>query len=804
MSGILVIVESPAKCKKIESYLGRGYKCMASFGHIQELNGLKSINIENNFEPNFIECESKKVNINKLKKAVKDCREVVIATDDDREGEAIGYHLCQVLNLPIDSTKRIIFHEITQTAIQEAIKHPTRINMNLVNSQMARQVLDLLVGYKISPILWRNFASGFKSNLSAGRCQTPALRLIYENQKEIENSPGKLVYNTTGYFTKKNIPFTLDFQYETSDNMGQFLEETVNHKHIYSVSEERKNTKNPPKPFTTSTLQQAASSELRINTKETMKICQTLYEAGYITYMRTDSKTYSEEFINKAKDYIKEQYGQTYVHPNIDELALRNNKKSSNSENKEKKEKGGKKKEEDNNKAQEAHEAIRPTNITLRELDSDNMSPKERKMYYLIWRNTAESCMASAIYNGITAKITAVEEHVFKSPQEQVVFPGWKVVDGYEKENNDYTFLKTIKNGSIIEYKKVTCKASLKGTKDHYTEAKLVQMLEEKGIGRPSTFASLVEKIQERQYVKKEDVSGKMVKCTEFELVGEEITENDIEKELGNEKNKLVLQPLGKMVWDFLEKNYLPLFEYEYTKHMEDSLDVIAKGDKIWYSLCEECNNQVDSLIGKNNDNQNQNKQELENKGEKPLKAGQIKIDEDHIYMIAKYGPVVVSEVEGKKVFKPARKDIDLDKLKRGEYNVEEVLDNKSSELLQGKILGKYQNEDLILKKGKYGFYVQYGENKKTLNGLSKNEKDLTYKKVIEYLDKGGNPAILRTITDEMSIRKGKFGNYIYYKTEEMSKPQFLSLNGFKDNVLKCDNDVLCAWIETKHNVTIE
>lgn len=785
MAGVLVIVESPAKCKKIESFLGKGYKCMASFGHIRELDGLKSINFANNFEPTFIESESKKVNISKLKKAAKEVREVIIATDDDREGEAIGWHLIKVLNLPIN-TPRIIFHEITKSAIQESIKNPVNINIDMVNAQMARQVLDLLVGYKISPILWKNFASGFKSNLSAGRCQTPALRLIYENQKEIDDSPGKMVYSTTGYFTSKNLPFILDYQYEDYETMGNFLEETVNHSHIYSVSEERKNTKNPPKPFTTSGLQQAASSELRINTKDTMKICQTLYEAGYITYMRTDSKTYSEEFIEKAKQYILKNYEEIYINPKVDELALR-----AKSENK----KSKKSKKDENNTVQEAHEAIRPTDINLRELDED-MSPKERKMYYLIWRNTLESCMSAATYKGITAKISAAENHSFKSTQEQVIFPGWKIVDGYEKENADYIYLQKIKNGSIIAYKKIVSKASLKGTKDHFTEAKLVQMLEEKGIGRPSTFATLVEKIQERQYVKKEDVPGKLIKCTEFDLVGEEIIENEVERELGAEKNKLVLQPLGKMVWEFLEKNYLQLFEYEYTKHMEDSLDYIAKGDKIWYELCKECNTEVDNLILKDTSSSPQN-------GEKKQKAGEIRIDEEHIYTNAKYGPVVMSVVDGKKVFKPAKKDLDLEKLRRGEYTLEEIIDNKKIELGSGKLLGTYQNEELILKKGKYGFYVQFGENKKTLNGLGKNENALTYKKVIEFLEKGenSNPNVLRVINDEMSIRKGKFGSYIFYKSNEMTKPSFLSLSGFDENPLKCDLDILCAWIETKYNI---
>ena len=318
MSYTLVIVESPAKCNKIESYLGEGYKCAASFGHIRELaDGLKSIDLANNFTPTFKECEDKKPQISKLRKLIESAKEVLLASDDDREGEAIAWHLCQVFGLPVKTTKRIVFHEITETALKRAVREATTLNMNVVNAQLSRQVLDVLVGYKLSPVLWKYITKFKKTGLSAGRCQTPALRLVYENQKEIEASPGKKVYTTTGYFTAHNLPFVLNYNHDSDDEMSTFLEKSVHFNHIYSCGPIRTTIKQPPTPFTTSTLQQVANNELRISPKETMKICQTLYEGGYITYMRTDSTTYSEEFIEKSILYIEKTYGKEYIHQRL-------------------------------------------------------------------------------------------------------------------------------------------------------------------------------------------------------------------------------------------------------------------------------------------------------------------------------------------------------------------------------------------------------------------------------------------------------------------------------------------------------
>ena len=299
MTYSLIIVESPAKCSKIESLLGPGYKCIASYGHIREIKGgLSALNINDNFNVNFTISDTKKQQVTKIKKMIKDAKEVILASDDDREGESIAWHICETFKLPLKKTKRIIFHEITKSALVKAVNNTTLVNMRQVHAQLARQILDILVGFKISPILWEKISYTSSSSLSAGRCQTPALRLVYDNQKSIDASPGKKVYNTNGYFTSMDLPFSLNYNYENEEDISNFLEETVNHVHIYTCSKERKLIKKPPEPFTTSTLQQAASNELHMSPKRTMSLCQKLYESGYITYMRTDSKTYSKEFID--------------------------------------------------------------------------------------------------------------------------------------------------------------------------------------------------------------------------------------------------------------------------------------------------------------------------------------------------------------------------------------------------------------------------------------------------------------------------------------------------------------------------
>jgi DNA topoisomerase-1 len=827
MSYTLLIVESPAKCSKIENYLGAGYKCIASFGHLRELNSLEAIDIKNNFKPTFVESEGKLKQISKIRNLIAKASEVLLASDDDREGEAIAWHICQLFSLPVTTTKRIIFHEITESALKNAVKNPTFINMDVVNAQIARQILDILVGYKLSPLLWKNIAKNTKTGLSAGRCQTPALRIVYDNQKEIDASPGSKVYNTVGYFTSKNLPFALNFNHEGEEAMTAFLEESVNHDHIYTCGKPRNTIKQPPVPFTTSGIQQMASNEMHISPKETMQICQKLYEAGHITYMRTDSLTYSEDFIKLASTFITSEYGKEYVNEKIETLSLRADANANANANANadanadananaKKSKKEKEKEKEDNKpqAQEAHEAIRPTNIKLKTLNTlnttDDFTSKELKMYLLIRRNTLESCMAPATYKGITAIVSSpVKEIEYRFPTEQVIFPGWKIVDGYDKLNNDYAYLQTLKSENKIDYKKITSKVTMKNIKSHYTEARLVQLLEQHGIGRPSTFSSLIDKIQERGYVKKDNVKGVTINCVDFELEGEELSEIETKREFGNEKNKLILQPLGMLVLEFLLKHFDSLFDYTYTKNMEDTLDLIAKGEKIWNDLCQECLTQIEELSAKILPKAKTSEQdEL---------VGEIRIDNEHTYMIAKYGPVIkctIKDTASRKdiiSFKKLKPDIkiDINKLKNGEYQLSElVCENK----LTGKMLGVYKDHEVILKNGKFGLYVEWGELKKSIKmesmKLDKHEDEITLDDILSLLEnntdnKGSliQSSIVRVINDSLSIRSGKFGDYIFYKKKTMKQPKFLKLAGFEGNYKDGDLTVLKKWMKENYGV---
>ena len=783
----LVIVESPAKCKKIEEYLGPGYKCVASYGHLRTIPSLKNVDIENNFNPTYtvIDNAIKKKQIEVLRKAIKNADEVILSSDSDREGEMISFSIIELFKLPL-TTKRITFNEITESALQFAIKNPRTINMDIVHAQQARQVLDILVGFKVSPMLWKFITKNKENSLSAGRCQTPALRLIYDNDNDIKCSEERKVYNTTGYFTNSNIAFDLSPQgkHESEDEITDFLDGCADFSHIYNCTQPVKVYKKPPEPFTTSRIQQVASNELHYAPKETMRICQLLYEGGFITYMRTDSKTYSAEFLATVKEYIVRTYaqGEKYVGENIDSMATGAVKEPEKKKNT---------KKVDKPPPQEAHEAIRPTNISLCELP-ENMDSKERRMYKLIWETTLESCMTSASFNSVTANISSFQDTKFVYTSELIDFPGWKIVaKKYSTENKEYHYLQQIKQNSIIPYKKICARVSIKGSKPHYTEARLVQLLEEKGIGRPSTFSSLVDKIQERGYVKKEDIKGKDLLCKDYELENDEICEIETKREFGNEKGKLVLQPLGRVVMEFLEKYFDALFNYNYTSLMEDTLDKIAKGEQIWHELCNKCNTEIDTLVD----------------GLKDETKIEIKIDENNTYMIGKYGPVIkcVEEVDGKEEikFKPIKKDVDTKLLEKGAFTAEDIIDTNKTTKSQY-ILGQHNGKDVILRKGKFGLYISWGENSKNLKELGNRPiENITFDEIRKYLDEGSN--MIREISSSLSIRKGPKGDYIFYKTSKMRKPEFKDIKPFtsetKEDYKICDITILKSWLSDKYGI---
>ena len=795
-STTLIIVESPAKCKKIEEYLGPGYKCIASYGHLRTIPSLKHIDIEKNFNPTYsvIDETIKKKQIELIRKEIKNAHEVILSSDADREGEMISYSIIELFKLPL-TTKRITFNEITESALTNAIKNPRTIDMDLVHAQQARQILDILVGFKISPTLWKCIVQpkGKDSALSAGRCQTPALRLVYDNEQDIKACEERKVYNVTGYFTNLNLPFEHAPQgkYEAEDDIIDFLDGSSEFSHIYTCSQPIKVFKKPPEPFTTSRLQQVASNELHYSPKETMRICQLLYEGGFITYMRTDSKTYSGEFLETVKSYILRNYadGEKYINEEIDTMVTGN---KSEEPKKKKTTKGAKQPNTEKPQAQEAHEAIRPTNISLGELP-ETLGSKERRMYKLIWTNTLESCMSAASFHSITATITAFQNTKFTHTCELISFPGWKIVEKkYSTDTNEYQYLQQIKQNAPIPYKKIYAKVTIKGSKQHYTEARLVQLLEEKGIGRPSTFSSLIDKIQDRGYVKKEDIKGKELVCKDFELEKDEICEIETKREFGNEKSKLVIQPLGIIVMEFLAKHFNELFDYSYTCLMENALDKIAKGEESWIELCKSCNNEIDTLVEKIKEETNI----------------EYKIDENNTYLIGKYGPVIkcVEETDDGKesiTFKPVRKDVDVKLLEKGVTKVEDVIDTNKTTKSQY-ILGQYNGTDVVLKKGKFGLYITWGENSKTLKELGNRPmENITFEEVRKYLEEGSN--LIREINANMSIRKGPKGDYLFYKMPKMKKPQFYDIKGFLSETSEdykiCDITILKSWISEKYNI---
>jgi DNA topoisomerase-1 len=438
----------------------------------------------------------------------------------------------------------------------------------------------------------------------------------------------------------------------------------------------------------------------------------------------------------------------------------------------------------------EAHEAIRITDINLKELP-ENMDIKERKMYKLIWINTLESCMVTASYNSIHSHITGPNDTKYNYSTDLICFPGWKIVENkFSRENKEFTYLQTIANNSIIPFKKIKSKLTLKGQKIHYSEAKLVQLLEERGIGRPSTFSSLIDKIQQRGYVKKENVQGIEIICKEFELENDIISEMETKREFGNEKNKLIIQPLGIIVIEILNKYFNPLFNYDYSSSMEEFLDNIAKGNACWTDICSLCNKEVDGLI----------------EGVKDETKIEYKIDDNNTFTIGKYGPVIkcVDNETNSVSFKSIKKDVDLKKIKKGEYDsINDIIDSTNNKI----ILGKYEENEMTLQKGKFGLYIKWGNNTRNLKELgNKHIDDITFDECIKLIEnKETNSNLIREINDNMSIRKGPKGDYLFYKNKKMKKPTFHDIKIFmeetKETYTTCDINILKSWIKEKYNM---
>ena len=571
---ILVVVESQAKTKIIEQYLGPEYRCVSTFGHLRELKNISDINFDD-IENTHYSIINTSLNLNKiviLQDAVKNSNEVIIATDDDREGESIGWHFCKLFNLNINTTKRIIFHEITEPAINAAINSPTKLNINIIRAQQTRQIIDLLFGFKITPMLWNSISSNNK--LSAGRCQSPTLKIIYENNNDVLANLSKKVFHTVGYFTKLNIPFKLNKLYETSSQINAFLYNTIDFQHTMTIQSPVFEIRASPSPFSTSLLQQKACSELNLTPENVMTICQKLYENGHITYIRTTGTKYSSTFVDIMKKYIIQNHAETYVNENINDLILTSS---------------------DN----VAHEAIRPTNILVNKL-SDDYTPKEKKIYKLIWTNTLESCMANEISLVLESSISAPNDLQYKNTSCISHFLGWKIINHKnDAMNENYHFLLSCANNSNLQYNKITSTISLSEKVSYLSESKLIKLLEEKGIGRPSTYSALIEKIKDNGYVCKKHIEGEKITCQDYILENKDIIVNNTIKIIGKEKNKLVIQPLGVSVIEFLLKNCDEMIDYDYSKNMEELLDNISNGEDDYNKTCVNYNNNITQIIDK-------------------------------------------------------------------------------------------------------------------------------------------------------------------------------------------------------------
>jgi DNA topoisomerase-1 len=854
---ILLIVESPSKCATIMKYLGDGYKCIATCGHICYLDGLNAIDVSKNYKLKFTIMDSKKAQIARITSEIKMAGRVIIATDDDREGEAIAWHICDMFKLPIETTDRIVFHEITKDALEKAMVTPRKVNMNIVTSAHARQILDLLIGYKITPFIWKHISS---TGLSAGRCQTPALRLVYDNQREIENRlmhinnnnkndknnnnsnsyENVFEYSVCGYFTKLNIPFSLDkrfksfFSEEQEKNLEleleTFLQNSIQSDHVFMCVENDTDVRHlsPPTPFSTSRLQQTASNEFSISPSETMKVCQTLYERGYITYIRTTGKSYSAEFIGRASDYVREKWGEKYV-------------------------KGGGGGDKGDTEAQAAHEAIRPTDVTRISLNND-CHALEQKMYKLIWKNALENCMSDYIFSPMVAKINTnvanvanvananYTNYTYKFSCQKPVFLGWKAVQGFTPEEQRHhtmmDYLHNVRVNSIIPYNKIETNVVITSSLGaHYTEARLIQALEEKEIGRPSTYSTIIEKIMERDYVKKQNVVGMRIECNEYTLIDKVISKTKSWREFGNENNKLIITQTGKSVLEFLTCHFPNLFSYDYTRHMEMRLDKIAAaangGDPKddLKTVCDECVGEIEECISKI----------------KKIKKDetQYRIDDHHIFIIGKHGPVVMysekpfptneeedsyhkylnaginSEENESIIFKKVKPGLIFDDLKMGKYaNLSDIIVEDS---YLERVVGTFGGFSVTLKNGRFGKYVVWGkngENRKSFK-CGKNISDISLEEVIRHIENDSNDSndsigidgvaavtigettdattgIVRIINHDISIRKGKYGDYIFYKTTQMKKPKFISLKTFKFDYIKCSICEIILWVKTQ------
>ena len=762
MSKNLVIVESPAKAKTIQKYLGKDFEVKSSFGHIRDLPK-KGMGIDlQTFTPDYEVSSDKKKIVSELKEAAKKAETIWLASDEDREGEAIAWHLAQELKLNDKNTKRIVFHEITKNAILKAVENPRKIDENLVNAQQARRVLDRIVGFEMSPVLWKKVKTG----LSAGRVQSVAVRLIVEREHEIRDFLPTSSYKIEGIFqnkAKQNIPAKLKKDFASENEAEKFLELSKNTEFKVLNIEVKPGSRSASAPFTTSTLQQEASNKLGYGVTTTMRVAQRLYEEGYITYMRTDSVNLSQEAINAAKQHIIKEFGENYSKP-------RNYTTKSSS-------------------AQEAHEAIRPTDFSVKTIGDAQLN----KLYQLIYKRTLASQMENAKIEKTVIEIgnQALPSN-FEVQGEVIIFDGFlKVYDiakNEEEENNEKTLPK-VEIGEVLSYKEITANQRFTRPSPRYTEAGLVKKLEELGIGRPSTYAPTIQTIQNREYVDKREILPQEREVVRITLNKTSIKKEILTEKFGGDKNKFVPTDIGEVVNEFLINNFDEILDYGFTAKVEADFDKIAEGNEEWKAMMANFYTKFHPKI-----------EEVEENADRA--TGERLLGKDHksgknVYArIGRFGPMIqIGESDDKE--KPAFASL------MKNQNIATISLDEALELFKIPFdLQDYEGKPVSVGAGRFGPYVKFGD---TFISLPKGEDPFSVnqeraEEIIREKQKADAP--IATFNGEPVTKGvGRFGPFIKYQNIYVNVPKKYDF----DNLSQSDiNELIEAKLEKEANRYIQ
>ena len=752
----LVIVESPAKAKTIERFLGKEFKVMSSYGHIRDLKK-KEISIDSGtLQPDYEIPEEKKKIVADLKQNAKKAEKVWLASDEDREGEAISWHLCEVLGLDEKNTNRIVFHEITKPAILDAIEHPRHIDMNLVNAQQARRVLDRLVGFKLSPVLWRKV----KPALSAGRVQSVAVRLIVEREREIQDFKSEPYYHVTGKFLladgkQQEITASLSTRFKTHEEALAFLEECREAEFVVGSVTKKPLKRTPAPPFTTSTLQQEAARKLGFTVSQTMMVAQRLYESGHITYMRTDSVNLSSLCINTSKEEITNLYGAEYSRPRKFQTHSKG--------------------------AQEAHEAIRPTYMSKATIDS---TAQERRLYELIWKRTAASQMADAEIEKTTVEIQVKTANGESTPNTQNSTPYTFVANGEvvkfdgflkvyrestddEADGGDAAFqLPVLKKNDLLTRQEITASERFSQGPVRYNEASLVHKLEELGIGRPSTYAPTISTIQQREYTQKGDKKGYERQFTVDTLKGQKITTKTKKEMAGSEKGRLLPTDIGIVVNDFLIKHFPDIMDYGFTARVEQDFDKIAEGKTDWNQMMTKFYKQFEPTVEKVIKARSEHKAGERQLGIDPKSGKPVFVK------IGRFGPVVqIGAADDKE--KPRFAQLPTNK------TMETVtLEDALSQFQLPRTVGQFEDNDVVIGVGRFGPYIMHDKKFVSLpKGVDPMAITLDESvALIQEKRQQEEKRHLKTFAEDakLEILNGRYGPYIAYDGKNYRLPKNL------------------------------